>query len=144
MTSTTSTRGRKPSDHQAKAGTAADEREARAANDAVLADMPELVAPTALRMRDRAKIRAVMLHVSTSGVFSDDGEEIELDPTNASQADLEKIRAMDDLAVEIDEWAESIAIDKTAYAKWAGGKGYDEFFAILNRYNEAVGESNGS
>lgn len=143
-------RGTKPQDHRKPQGEAEKERNKQIDADAVLADLPELVPAHALRMRDKARFRAILLDVDKSGLFDrsddedDEDDEIELDRGSLDPADIEKIKAYDDLAASIDEWAESIAKNPVAYATWAGGKGYNEFFAILNRYQDALGESTGS
>ncbi|MCI2958253.1 hypothetical protein MN032_11140 [Agromyces atrinae] len=61
--------------------------------------------------------------------------------------DSEELKRLKDLmgvAAAVDEFAESIALDKEAYIEWAEGKDMDVFFAILNRYSSAVGESGAS
>lgn len=135
-------RGTKPQDHKQSQK---EQHEARLERETVLADLPELVPPHKLRFRDKAKFRAVMLDLFASGLIDeeehDDGEDISIE---FDASDIEKIKVMDDLCATIDEWAESIALDKHAYVEWSGGKGYDEFFAILNRYQDALGESTGS
>lgn len=149
---TSTTRGKRPEDHKKPAGETQAEldrqREQKKIQDEILADLPELVDPTALRMRDKAAFRAILLDVDTSGLFDRDenaeDDPIEVDRTSMDPEEIAKIKALDTLCADIDDWAESIAVDKPAYAKWSGGKGYNEFFAILNRYQEALGESIGS
>lgn len=132
-------RGRKPQDHQQSNKEA---HEARLERDAYLADMPELVPPHRLRFRERARIRAIMLDAIASGAF--DGTDSRVDDSELTPEDAETIKKMDDLCVMIDEFAQSIAIDESAYDEWSRGKGYNEFFAVLSLYDEALGESNGS
>lgn len=66
---------------------------------------------------------------------------------DAQQPDLdmdtltdEQLGAFLDALADIDEFAESIAKDRAAYAEWAEGKSYDTFTSLLSRYSSAVGK----
>lgn len=141
------TKGRKPEDHKQKKAEVELATQARIDQERLLKDMPTLVAPERLRFAEKARIRAIMVDAAASGVFDDlkgraasAGDE----DSGFSTDDAEDIKKIDALVVQIDEFAESIANDPHEYAEWARGKGYDEFFAILNRYDGALGELTGS
>ena len=128
-----------PEDHKMSA---ADELEATLSEDELLADMPSLIPPAKLRIRQRNTI--MKLALSLRDLMPDDGDEavsVDLDLDNLEGADLEKLL---DAMADIDDFAESIALDKTAYAEWSQGKDYEVFSALLSRYSSAVGESNSS
>lgn len=57
------------------------------------------------------------------------------------EADDPRMPLMLDVLADVDEFAESIAVDKEAYVEWSLGKGYEVFSALLSRYASAVGES---
>ncbi|MBQ9917354.1 MAG: hypothetical protein IJO71_09160 [Microbacterium sp.] len=145
-TTTTTTRGKKPADHQAPKGTAAQARDTQQLEEELLADLPELKPALKLRIGERNRLSEILLDAYASGLFggSDDerSEGFDLDLDNPE--DLAKYKQLNRLCEQIDEWAESIAVDREAYAEWAGGKQHDTYFAILNRYQEAQGESTGS
>ena len=122
---------RVPDDHKAKAPTAAEEREAAASDDELLADMPALRPAHQLRVRHRNRILRIALKFMP---FMPEGGEFEIDIKNPKTADLL------DIFGEVDDFAESIAEDPDAYATWAQGASYEQFSAILSRYSRAVGE----
>jgi hypothetical protein len=149
MTDTTTTapkkaapRGRKPEDHQQKAGTAADAVEREQILAELLGELPALPGANELRISERGRIRSIMIRAEKTGIF--ETATIEVDADSDDEAMIEKIEALDKLCAQIDDWAESIAPDPAAYIRWSRGKGYDHFFAILDRYQSAVGESTGS
>lgn len=133
-------RGRKPQDHQQSNK---DAHEARLERDEFLADLPALVPPHRLRFRDRARIRSIMLDAVASGAFDGLSDKDE-DSDEFTPEDAETVKKMDDICIQIDDFAQSIAEDEAAYDEWSRGKGYNEFFAILSMYDQALGESNGS
>jgi hypothetical protein len=140
-------RGTKPQDHKQSQKA---QHEARLEQDAILADMPELVPPYRLRFRDKARFRSLLLDVAASGVFDGidagdtEGGELEVDKNSIDPEMIDRVKHIDQMCGDIDEWAESVAIDRDAYIEWSRGKDYDVFFAILNRYQDALGESTGS
>lgn len=136
------TRGRKPQDHQQKAGTAAEELEARAEREALLEGLPALTPPNELRFRQRARIKEIVAEAVGRDVLREGDDGIEFDIT--SDADRARLSALYDIVDMIDQFAQSIALDPDAYVGWAKDKEESHFFAILTQYNEAVGESTGS
>lgn len=146
MSTTTTPRGKKPADHQAPKGTAAKSRDTQELETELLADMPDLKPALRLRIGERNRLSEILLDAYASGLFGrsddDSAEGFDLDLDNPE--DLAKYKQLNRLCEDIDAWAESIAIDSEAYAEWAGGKQHDTYFAILNRYQEAQGESTGS
>jgi hypothetical protein len=116
------------------------------AEDEVLADMPTLVPPTKLRVRQRNKVMKLAIGLRSfvpEKPEGADGDEVEgeLDLDSLSDDQLEKFL---DVLADIDDFAESIAVDKEAYVAWSEGQDYDAFTAILGRYSSAVGKSSSS
>lgn len=143
----TKPRGRAPQDHKKAAGETAADVENDAARDELLADMPALTPPNRLRPRARAALRAILIDATAKGLFekNEDGEVvIDTHEGRITPEEAEKVKNFDLLAVEVDEFAESIAVDADAYAEWSAGKGPEFGFAILARYQDALGESTGS
>lgn len=138
---TESTTGRKPQDHKQKKGAASDAIEIKRQRDEMLADMPELRPSHELRFRERARVSQIMAEAVGRGVIDDEGS-VEFDVMR--EEDRRRLDALLDVAGMIDEFAESIAIDRDAYVEWSREAKADHFFAILSRYYEAVGESTGS
>lgn len=122
--------------------TAAEELEAEMTDDELLADMPELRAPYKLRLRHRNRIMRIALK------FADNREVVEAEAgrreEDADNRSPETIELMLNLSEEIDDFAESIAVDPVAYVEWAERAEIQHMIAIMNRYSEATGESNGS
>jgi len=147
---TTEVKGRKPQDHKQKAGTASKDVERLRELDELLADMPELCPPHKLRYRDRARVQEIAAEAVGRGVIvlkdddEGDGENEGIEFDVRREEDRARLRALHDVVAMIDEFAESIALDPEAYTEWSIGKNEEYFFAILTRYDEAVGESNGS
>ncbi|MFD5864355.1 hypothetical protein ACFWGP_05350 [Agromyces sp. NPDC127015] len=126
--------GRQPADRKT---TAAELHEAELANEELLVDMPTLKPPHQLRIREKNRVYKLLF---SSGFISDTGDITITDDKSV----LEQLPSMLDMAADVDDFAESIAVDKQAYAAWSEGKDFDVFFAILNRYASAVGESTSS
>jgi hypothetical protein len=95
--------------------------------DELLADLPKLVEPTRLRIRQRNDLLTLVMGAEE---FSQDSS---LDDTASKVAIL-------NMMADIDDWAESIAFDKEAYALWSEGQGYESFLALMNRYSVALGK----
>lgn len=128
-----------PQDHKMSA---ADELEATLSEDELLADMPALIPPAKLRIRQRNTIMKLAFRMRDVIPDSEDGAvSVDLDLDSLGDEELGKLL---DAMADIDDFAESIAIDKAAYAEWAQGKDYEVFSALLSRYSSAVGESNSS
>jgi hypothetical protein len=127
----TSTPTKKPADHKKPA---AELHDAALEREELLAGMPELKPAHRLRIRDRNRIASIIFK---SPLF-------ERERQGGDDMSAEDIDAMLELAAQIDEFAESIAVDADAYAEWAAGKDHQTFFAILDVYASAVGESNSS
>lgn len=99
----------------------------------LLADLPELRPPHRLRLRHRNQIILVVARAEESGA---------IDAISSGSTSLSSFTPVMNMLAEIDEFAESIAEDKEAYAEWAekNATNYDAFLAIMNRYSRAVGE----
>lgn len=121
---------------KASTPTAEEAHEANLEVDELLADMPELIAPERLRLRHRNRLMGIFLRADADGTLMGGGE----------VRDPKKLESMLNMLGEVDEFAESIALDKEAYAEWsiANGDNYNVFSALLQRYASAVGESAGS
>lgn len=52
----------------------------------------------------------------------------------------EYLVAMFDATAKIDEFVESIALDRDAYVSWSEGKSHAHFMALLNYYRRVAGE----
>ncbi|UOR02060.1 hypothetical protein MUN77_01630 [Leucobacter allii] len=121
--------------------TAAAELEAELNDEELLADMPELRSPARLRMRHKNRLLALATRMhkrlGAKGVKVKDGR---------AKLTMDDMLGMLDICAEIDEFAESIAIDRDAYEEWAeaNSDNHAAFIAILMRYQEAMGESTGS
>lgn len=100
-------------------------------NDELLADMPELKDPIKLRIRERNALLELVIRA----------EKITKDE-NADDVDV-KMAAMN-LMAGIDEFAESIAVDKNAYVEWSVEQEYESFMALLSRYSASLGKPNSS
>src|SRR5690606_13564389 len=93
---------------------AASELEHELNDDEILADLPELRPPHRLRLRHRNRIMAAVFRAERKGLISEDDGENALDERNPEQ-----MEAMLEMLADIDEFAESIAVDKDAYVSWA-------------------------
>lgn len=128
-----------PQDHKMSV---ADELEATLSEDELLADMPALVPPAKLRIRQRNTIMKLAFRLRDIIPDSEDGVvSVDLDLESLDDEVLGKLL---DAMADIDDFAESIAVDKAAYAEWSQGKDYEVFSALLGRYSSAVGESSSS
>ena len=96
-------------------------------DDEILADLPELKDPIKLRIRERNVLLELVMRADA--MTKDENA----DEVAAKMAAL-------DLMAGIDEFAETIAVDKTAYVEWAEAQSYDAFLALLNRYSAALGK----
>lgn len=142
---TTATKpGKKPQDRKP---TAEAILEAEIEKEDLLADLPPLREPHRLRLKHRNVLTTILMD---SGLLDDDGEEGEdgedekLDLRNPAHRD--KIKDVLKLAEQVDEFAESIAVNPLEYAVWAEkhSNDVDVFLALLNVYANASGESAGS
>lgn len=111
--------------------TAEEIREQELADAELLADLPELRPPHALRVRHKNRLMAVALRLQEKGV-----------KYGTKNRSVESQIAMLDAIADIDEFAESIAYDKEAYEEWAikNAENIAAFFAILSRYTATLGE----
>ncbi len=96
-------------------------------DDEVLADLPELKEPIKLRIRERNVLLELVMRA-----------DIMAKAEGADEVDA-KMAALD-LMAGIDEFAETIAVDKNAYIEWSEKQSYDAFLALLNRYSAALGK----
>lgn len=119
---------------------AADELEKEISDEELLADLPELRSPERLRIRHRNRIMSAYFKAERNGLISDseEGEDEDLKG--------EKLEVMFEFLADVDDFAESIAIDLDAYVEWAekNSSNYPAYMALMRRYVSAVGESNGS
>lgn len=135
-----------PSDEEHAAAVAAD-----LSDDELLADMPELIPPTRLRIRQRNKVMALAIGLRSFAKKPADGdakpvddgeseedEAFDLDLDDLTDEELEKFLGV---LASIDEFAQSIAVNEAEYVTWAEGQDYDVFSALLSRYSSAVGKS---
>lgn len=97
-----------------------------------LAGVPELKAPARLRRRDRNKVVAILNALSRRGVLGD----------ASTLSNEDRIDAFMDMAADIDEFAESIALDHDAYVEWSveNADNIEAFMAIFEKYSSSVGE----
>lgn len=114
-------------DETAGEKTAIESLDEKLRDDEVLADLPELKEPIKLRIRERNVLLELVMRADLMSK-ADGADEL-----------AEKMAALD-LMAGIDEFAESIAVDKNAYVEWAEKQGYDAFLALLNRYSTALGK----
>jgi len=115
-------------------------REAEIEEEDLLADLPPMRKPERLRIRQKNALKTIGIRHSKHLQALRDAIENDTDiPEEAAIGLL-------DLAADVDEFGESIALDKAAYERWSekNADNIDVFVALLNRYMSAVGESNGS
>ena len=117
---------KKPQDHLAP------ETEPEVTDDELLAGLPELIAPTKLRLRQRNKIMAMANRLSA---LTDADGQINIEVGDPSFTELL------DVLADVDDFAEAIAVDSSAYIEWSHTASYEQFGALLTRYASAVGES---
>lgn len=119
-----------------KTSATAERHEAILNEQAVLAGVPELLPPTMLRARQRGAI--IVLSVRTSELASS-VDQLDVDHPDAIASTYE-------LLGDIDEFFESIAVDRDAYLAWSQGlQNSEQIFAVLvTKYARAVGESTSS
>ena len=110
-------------------------------SEELLADLPELRAPHQLRLRHRNRLILLVAKAHDRGLFKSP-EEAEKAKASGTLGDVAEIEVMLDLLAEVDEFAESIAVDPEAYAAWAtkNSDNMEPFMAILSRYAVSVGE----
>ncbi|WP_243063185.1 hypothetical protein [Humibacter sp. RRB41] len=113
------------------------QREQLLDEDRALADMPELYAPTELRIRERNKVMSILMRLKE--LEGEDGQ-VDIDTSK----DSPEVRALMDLIADADDFAESIAHDRVEYIEWSRKAEYAQFTAIITRYGRAVGESTSS
>jgi hypothetical protein len=126
---------KKPQDK--KPSKAALEREQIVEEDRALKDMPPLIPPHELRIRERNKVMTAAIRLEN---LADEDGKLEIDTSK----DSPELRELMDLMADADDFAESIAVDRDEYIAWARKASYQQFAAILTRYGRAVGESSGS
>lgn len=118
------------------------EREQIAEDDELLADLPRLQAPSALRIKQqnmlklaRFKAAPVFEKLRELKAEKDDDEGV-----TGSELAADDYAGLLALVEQIDEFGEAIAHDKPAYIAWSEGKDESHFFALLRRYMRAQGE----
>ncbi|WP_053352702.1 hypothetical protein [Leucobacter musarum] len=121
--------------------------EAEAELEDVLADLPQLRPPHELRLAARNKIKTIRLEhgrdlVRIVGKVREGAPIADL----PEDTQVEYLKHMMSVQEAVDEFAESIAIDRAGYIEWSNkhADDYTPFIALLFRYADAAGESNGS
>lgn len=137
----------KESTEEVVAPTAEELLEAEAEAADLLADLPALRPPTELRLAARNKIKTIQMDHGRKLARiigeAQDGVRISDLPEDTA---IEYVKHMMGVQEAVDEFAESIAIDKPGYIAWSNAHAddYGPFMAILMRYAGAVGESSSS
>lgn len=103
----------------------------------LLADMPSLRPAHRFRLAHRNAFHNLSLEAMKSGAF--DGDDMEFD--TETPEGIERYQKLQTFIESIDAWAETIADDPDAYAKWAEGKDEQTFIALFVDYKAALGES---
>lgn len=104
----------------------------------ILRDLPALRPAYRFRLGHRNEFENLSLEALKSGAFDGDGS---LEYDMSVPAEIERFQKLRAFVVSIDEWAESIAEDPAAYAKWAEGKDEETFMALFMEYKESLGDS---
>lgn len=127
----------------------AQERETTMEQADLLADVKGIL-PKPERLRIRHQNALMKLQLELMPVFEElyerdeDGEIVRNEDGDALIAEgadrVSASVALADMAAQVDEWAETVALDKDAYQEWAGGKGADTFLALLSYYRGKSGE----
>lgn len=132
--------GRAPQDRAAKEPTPSEDVDARAELEELekelLGDMPSLRPAHRFRLSHRNRFRDLMLEAQKSGAF--DRPSLDYDLTKPE--DIEDYQKLAAFIESIDTWAESIADDPDAFAKWAEGKTEEHYMTIFRVYQAALGE----
>lgn len=121
------------------------EQEAQALREELLADMPPLRAPNRFRLGHRNSFTNLTLDAAKSGAFDGNGDGdgmLEFDMTKPE--DIERYQKFAAFVESVDDWAETIADDKDAYAEWAEGKTEEHFIALYMWYRDELGKSRSS
>lgn len=102
----------------------------------LLADLPAMRAPERLRIRHKNSLKAIGLR------HADNLEALSVARENDTDVPMEVKLGLLELTADMDDFAESIAIDKTAYEEWsiANSDNVPVFVALLNKYMGALGE----
>lgn len=103
----------------------------------LLEGLPQLLPAHRFRARHRADFNNIRMNILKEKLLDgvEEGDEVgEDDPVGRYQDLME-------LAASVDEWAETIAEDPTAYAEWAAGKDFNVFMALYVKYQRELGES---
>jgi hypothetical protein len=104
-------------------------------DEEILAELPELLPVSKLRIRQRNMV--IVMTTRLVPLTDDDGK---LDMS----MDSPEFPILLDIIADIDDFAEKIAIDVSAYIEWSEKASFAQFIAILMRYKSAVGDSLGS
>ena len=111
----------------------------------LLADMPELRPAYRFRLAHKNAFTNLTLDAAKTGAFDGNGDGdgmLEFDMTKPE--DIERYQKFADFIASVDTWAETIADDPEAYAKWAEGKNEEVFVALYIEYRDALGKSSTS
>ena len=121
------------------------EQNAEALRRELLGDMPPLREPHRFRLGHRNAFTNLTLDAAKSGAFDGNGDGegmLEFDMTKPE--DIERYQKFAAFVESIDEWAETIAEDKDAYAAWSEGKTEEHFVALYMHYRDELGKSRSS
>ncbi|WP_378144816.1 hypothetical protein ACFJGV_15165 [Cnuibacter sp. UC19_7] len=112
--------------------TALEEHDDALNEEQVLAGVPALLPAEQFRQRQRSAITKMFSRLR--GVIDDDG--------NVDLEDEDTLALFLDLLADADEFFETIAADKAAYAEWSTGlKDSEQIFGtLIAKYGRAVGE----
>ncbi len=105
-----------------------------------LSDMPALLPPERFRLGHRNAFKNLSLEAQKSGAFDRTSMDYDFD----NPEDITAYQKLAAFIESIDTWAESIARDPRAYARWSEGKTENHFLTLFNHYKRALGESRGS
>jgi hypothetical protein len=121
------------------------EQEAAELRAELLGDMPVLRPPHRFRLGHRNAFTNLTLDAAKSGAFDGNGDGdgmLEFDLTKPG--DIERYQKFADFVASVDDWAETIAEDKDAYAEWSEGKTEEHFIALYMHYRDELGKSRSS
>lgn len=117
-------------------------RESRAERDEILAGMPELLPAARFRLRHKNAFAALKIQAVKSKAFEAVRALRESTKDDDVIARLESYQTFNEFLAEIDEWAESIAVDPQAYADWATDleDATIPMISLFAKYSEELGE----
>lgn len=102
----------------------------------LLADLPPMREPERLRIRHKNSLKAIGLR------HADNLDALAAAREDDADVPLDVKLGLLELVADMDDFAESIAVDKEAYEAWAiaNSDNVPVFVALLNKYMGALGE----